>query len=98
MKNLRVVHDIEGHVFYAKVKGGMAKLSYDRYGDSYVDYKYTYVPQESRHYGIASTMAEHAMNFAVDLNLRVKPTCPFVQDFIARNPEFKRLAFTPEPT
>lgn len=96
MKNLRIFHDIEGHLFYAKVKGGMAKLGYDRFGNTHLDYKWTFVPRDSRNFGIASTMADFALTFAEEQHMKVKPSCPFIQDFISKNPRYKKLALNPE--
>lgn len=89
--NLNIEHDAEHHLFYVKVKGGSAELSYDKHADQYLDFHHTYVPEASRGFGIASTLAEFALNFAQQNQYKVKPTCPFVKDYIDKHPEFKEI-------
>ncbi len=91
--NLNIEHDAEHHMFYIKVKGGSAELIYDKHADDYLDFKSTYVPEASRGFGIAGKLAEHALIFARQNQYKVKPTCPFIKDYIDKNPEYKALTF-----
>lgn len=93
MNNLNIMHDASKHIFYARVKGGIAELNYERHGDKYLDYKSTYVPRDSRGYGVASTMVLHALRFAMGGGLEVKPSCPFVESVIQKNPEFHHILY-----
>lgn len=91
MSNINIKHDIIGQLFYAKVKGGTAELHYDRYGDEYLDFTSTTVPEPSRKFGIGSELVQQGLDFARGQHLKVKPSCPFVQDYIEKNPDFKPL-------
>ncbi len=90
--HLNISHDAENHLFFVKVKGGNAELAYEKHADDYLDLTHTYVPDASRGFGIASTLAEFALNFAAQNQYKVKPTCPFIQDFIQKNPDYQSLA------
>ena len=89
--NLNIAHDAEHHLFYVKVKGGNGELSYEKHADDFLDLTHTYVPEASRGFGIASTLAEFALNFALQNQYKVNPTCPFIKDFIKKNPEYQSL-------
>tara|TARA_B100000609_G_C16862378_1_gene255835 strand:- start:102 stop:395 length:294 start_codon:yes stop_codon:yes gene_type:complete len=91
LTNLKIQHDADKHMFYAKVKGGNAELSYAKHGHDYLDFQHTYVPDASRGFGVASTIVEFAMEFAKQNQIKVKPTCPFVKDFIRENPEYQSI-------
>ena len=91
MNNINIKHDLSGQIFYAKVKGGTAELHYDKHGDDYLDFKSTSVPESSRNFGLASMIVQEGLDFVREQQLKVKPSCPFVQDYIAKHPEAKDL-------
>jgi len=91
MNNLDIKHDVDKHLFYVKVKGGNAELNYERHGSEWLDYKETYVPSKSRNLGVASNLVDHALNFAKQRDLKVKPSCPFVKDYIEEHPEYQSI-------
>jgi len=93
MNNLAIKHDVDKHLFYIKVKGGNAELKYERHKNDFLDYQETYVPKESREMGVGSALVEHALDFAKYRDLLVKPSCPFIQDFINNHPEYKKLVY-----
>lgn len=93
MNNLVVKHDADKHLFYAKVKGGNAELRYEPHGDKYLDYKETYVPEASRKFGVASTIVEKALDFAMKQDLKVKPSCPFVRSYLQKSEKYDKIAF-----
>lgn len=84
MSNIKINHDLIGQLFYAKVLGGTAELHYDRYGDDYLDFVSTSVPEASRKFGIGSELIENGIAFAKEQQLKVKATCPFVQDYLEK--------------
>ncbi|XOV91708.1 MAG: GNAT family N-acetyltransferase [Bacteroidota bacterium] len=89
--NLRIEHDAGHHLFYVKARGGNAEIEYEKHSDKYLDLTHTYVPMASRGFGIASTLAEHVLNFAIHNQYQIRPSCPFIQDFIKKNPKYKSL-------
>jgi predicted GNAT family acetyltransferase len=67
-----------------------AVLDAKRRGDSLV-ITHTEVPKALRGKGIAEAMAGAVLDYARRNSLTVKPYCPFVAKYIARNPEYKDL-------
>lgn len=91
MSNINVRHDLIGQLFYTKVKGGNAELHYDRYGDDYLDFTSTTVPEASRNFGLASQLVKEGLAFAKEQQLKVKPSCPFVKNYIEEHRELDPL-------
>jgi len=93
MNNLDIKHDVDKHLFYVKVKGGNAELTYDRHSNEYLDYKETYVPTDSRKLGVGSALVKHALDFAKNRDLKVKPSCPFISDYIKEHEEYAEVVY-----
>lgn len=88
---ISVQHDQAGHRFYAEVEGYEPEMEYEHKGDGVLDYTHTRVPGVLRGRGIAGAIVRRALDYAKDEGLRVIATCPYVQDFIENNPEYKML-------
>ncbi|MDX1628217.1 MAG: GNAT family N-acetyltransferase [Fulvivirga sp.] len=93
IENLDIKHDVDKHLFFVKVKGGNAELKYDRHKSDYLDFKETFVPSASRERGVGSALVKHALQFAKQSGLKVKPSCPFVADFIEDHPEYQDIKY-----
>ncbi|MBL6445843.1 N-acetyltransferase [Fulvivirga sp. 29W222] len=91
MHNLNVQHDINNKLFFAKVKGGMAQLTYDRIGEKRLDFKETRVPEPSRGMGVARHLIESALAYAKERDISVKPSCPVVQNIIRNSDAYQHL-------
>ena len=91
VSNINIKHDILGQLFHAKVKGGTAELRYRRKGDDWLDFYSTTVPEPSRGFGIATQLVATGLKFARQQHLKVKPTCPFVKDYLERHQEDQEL-------
>jgi predicted GNAT family acetyltransferase len=52
---------------------------------------HTQVPERLRGMGLASSLAETALQWAREHNVRVDIICPTVQDFILKHPEYSDL-------
>lgn len=89
--NLRVQHDLLGKVIFIKVKSGNAELHYQRHGDQYIEVISTRVPREARGFGIGSALAEAAIDFAKEQDLKIKPSCEFMTIFFQKHNEYKSL-------
>jgi len=92
LENIKIRHDTKREVFDIVHKNGnKSYLDYEQLDDNMLDYKMTYVPEEYRNAGVAGSLVEHALEYARDNNYKVKPSCPFVQDYINRNKQFKDI-------
>ena len=70
--------------------GRVAYLEYSL-GGSVLGLIHTEVPEELRGLGLASSLAETALQYARENNLKVDVICPSVHDFIAKHPEYSDL-------
>ncbi|MBY0292574.1 MAG: N-acetyltransferase [Alphaproteobacteria bacterium] len=89
---LAITHDKDHNQFMVIVEGKTATLKYSILADEKtLDYYSTYVPSELRGRQIGQELAKFALDFAVDNGYQVIPTCSFVEQFIKRNPEYKKI-------
>jgi uncharacterized protein len=52
---------------------------------------HTEVPENLRGVGLASSLAETALRWAREKNLKVDIICPSVQEYVAKHPEYSDL-------
>jgi len=88
---LEIKHDKDNQRFFALVEGREAYLQYLKIDLTTLDYYKTYVPYELRGKGIAGKIVESALNYARENNLKIVPTCSYVETFIERHPVYNDL-------
>jgi predicted GNAT family acetyltransferase len=76
--------------FEIERNGEVAYLDYSLAGNI-LTLSHTEVPEKLRHMGLASSLAETALHWARERNLKVDIVCPTVQQFIAKHPEYADL-------
>ena len=69
---------------------GKAVLKFTISGNT-IDLQHTFVPPVLEGGGYGSALARTALDFARDNNLRVIPTCEFVQAFMTRDNQYDDL-------
>jgi predicted GNAT family acetyltransferase len=70
--------------------GRVAYLEYSLAGNI-LELIHTEVPEELRHLGFASALAENALRYAREHNLKVDIVCPNVRRFVDQHPEYSDL-------
>jgi uncharacterized protein len=70
--------------------GEVAYLDYSLDGDV-LELTRTEVPKKLRSLGLASSLAESALRWAREHNVKVDIICPFVQGYVAKHPEHSDL-------
>ena len=88
---MEIKHDITNQRFYTMVEGREAYLQYLIVDKNVLNYYKTYVPNELRGKGIAGKIVEAALNYARENNLKIIPSCSYVDIFIERNKNFEDL-------
>ena len=88
--DIEVKHDKEYERFVAEVEGHKAYLSYNIFDDK-INFSSTFTPPELRGKGIAKIIVKYAFNYAKENNLKVIPSCSYVQAFVERNNNYKDL-------
>ena len=86
-------HDDQGHSFVAEIDGADsgAFLKYRVVDDRTLDYFSTYTPNEMRGRGLAARIVTEALDYALERQLRVVPSCPYVAKLIERNDRYRSL-------
>ncbi len=76
--------------FEIEQNGEVAYLEYSLSGNI-LELTHTEVPQKLRAMGIASSLAETALQWARKKNLKVDIICPAVREYVAKHPEYSDL-------
>jgi predicted GNAT family acetyltransferase len=76
--------------FEVERDGQVAYLEYTTTGDV-LGLIHTEIPEKLRGQGLASSLAETALQYARKNRLKVDVICPSVQDYIAKHPEYSDL-------
>lgn len=84
-------HLPEQNRFVAELDGETAYLAYEQVDERTLDYQLTFVPNALRGRGLATALAKHALDYALENHLRVIPSCSFVAATIQRNPEYASI-------
>ena len=92
LSEIEVVNNREESRFEAALGDLVAFSEYNLAGSNIV-FNHTEVPVEFEGQGIGRKLAEAALNYARDNNLKVIPLCPFIAAFIRRNPQYQPLVW-----
>lgn len=87
ISEFEVVNNLENNQFEIRRNDLIARIPYSIKDDS-IGLLQTHVPDEWRGKGLAKKMAECALNYAKENNLRVIPYCPFIAKYIDEHPEW----------
>lgn len=90
LDELTVVNNEDKNRFEADLGGALAIAKYIRTGDE-ITITHTEVPEAFRNQGIGGKLVQTALEDARTRGQTVRPECPFVRDYIERNPEFQDL-------
>lgn len=86
--DVKVQQNEKERKFYASVDGHEAVIEYSKMGDVY-NLAHTYVPEELRGKGIADKLVRGTLDEIKRQGARFLPTCPFVQSFVKKHPEYQ---------
>ena len=78
------------HQLELLIDGQVSKISYD-IADEKVYLASAVVPNAQRGQGIAAAMTEKALQWVEGQGLKAVPMCSYIQVYIARHPEWKRV-------
>ena len=76
--------------FEIERNGEAAYLEYSL-SEEVLELTHTEVPEKLRGMGLASSLAETALNLAREKGLKVDIICPTVQEYVAKHPEYSDL-------
>jgi len=76
--------------FEIERNGEVAYLEYSL-SETVLELIHTEVPRKLRGMGLASSLAEAALNWARENKRKIDIVCPLVQEYIAKHPEYSNL-------
>lgn len=79
-----------GNQFELATPQGLALIAYEMDGST-MSIMHTEVPEAAEGQGIASELADFALNYARQKQLKVKVYCKFVQVYLKRHPQYQDL-------
>jgi predicted GNAT family acetyltransferase len=77
--------------FVIRVGDAEAFLDYELRGDV-LDVRHTFTPPELRGRALAAALTQAAFDYARARRLRIRPTCSYTRDYLARHPALRSLA------
>jgi uncharacterized protein len=86
-----IIHDENDLRFYLSFGEDEAELTYSYPCKTIMDFDYTFVPKSCRGEGVADKLVKAGLEFAKCQNFKVIASCPVVESFINRNPEYKTI-------
>lgn len=87
---MEILHDTQKQKFYVIVNGLESHLEYVR-NDNVLNLNHTYVPNELRGKGIAGKLVEAALTYVRENNLKIRPSCSYVAEYVRRHKEYEEL-------
>ncbi|NDK55824.1 GNAT family N-acetyltransferase [Pontibacter fetidus] len=90
-----VKHDQDDMRFYIVIDEEEAELTYSYTEDNDMDFDHTFVPESARGQGIAHKLARHGLDYARENNCKAIASCPAVEAFVKRNPEYNDIMLWP---
>ncbi len=85
-----IVVNEEANQFELHLDEGLAFIVYEL-DSNVISLTHTEVPVAAEGQGIATEMAQFALNYARENGMKVKPYCRFVQIFLQHHPEYQDL-------
>ena len=86
----KVIHEKENERFVIYTEGNEVYVEYTMRNNT-IDLNHTYTHPALRGKGLAAHVVRAALEFAKKNNLKVIPTCSYVQSFIAKNDGYKEI-------
>jgi uncharacterized protein len=90
MDNVKVTNNEKQMQFEVHANGEVARLEY-RFYKKDIALMHTVVPDRLSGRGIASILAQHALEWAKEHEKKVMVYCPFVAAYLKKHPEYNEL-------
>ncbi len=82
--------DQDANRFIMHVDGELCELGFSLHGKM-VSMNHVRVPKSVGGRGLAAELTRHALDWAREEGLTVRPACPYVDNWIERHPEYQAL-------
>lgn len=93
MDNYQLKNNMQAqrYEFYVGNKGDFAEVDYIKTADGEMILTHTGVPRPLSGQGIGSQMVEEVLKDIDEQGLKVVPQCPFIADYIRKNPRWEHI-------
>ena len=95
VENLEIRLNTKAQRFYfTEEKFKDAQLQYKLHTDTdpnTVEFTHTFVPEPLRDTGLGTEIVDYGIRWAVMHGYQIKPTCPFVKDYMESRDDYKKL-------
>jgi hypothetical protein len=88
---MEIKHDKDHQKFYLIKDDKESYIRYTMPNKGTINILRTFVPPEQRRKGLAREITKAALEYAKENNLKVIPTCSYVDYFIDMNKEYEKL-------
>jgi predicted GNAT family acetyltransferase len=95
-QNLSIINNPAEKRFEVTVEGHLAMVQYIETTHN-ITFTHTEVPRALEGQGIGGRLAKTALDYALEKNLKILPTCPFVAAYIRRHPEYQPFVYGYKP-
>jgi predicted GNAT family acetyltransferase len=82
---MTIQHSTANQQFTAGAAADQAELAYSLPAPGVIDFTHTFVPEDQRGQGIADKLAETALTYAREHQLRVRTSCEFMASYVQRH-------------
>lgn len=90
-----IKHDQEENRFYIEIEDEEAELTYSYTEENAMDFDHTFVPECARGQGLAHKLVRCGLDYAREKNCKAIASCPAVEVFVKRNPEYNDIMLWP---
>lgn len=81
----------ENNRFELEIDQSVAFIEFDKIEPNILDLVHTEVPEALSGKGVGSKLVEGALQYSRDNELKIIPSCPFIKNYIDKNPQWKDL-------
>ena len=91
MQAMDVTNDAGNHRFLVRLPEGVGELIYKQVAPRILELIHTEVDPSLRGRGVGEVLAQSAIAYAREHSMRIIPTCPYVQRWLTKHPEYADL-------
>ncbi len=91
MDKRKIRHNPNQQIFFISLDFKLGYLRYELPEDGIIEFTQTFVPEKHRNKGIAGQLVDQGLEYAAQMDLKVRPSCPYVRSYIEQHPETKIL-------
>ena len=89
-QDIELIDNKKAHSFELTIDEQRSFIDYEQVNNTYY-LLHTEVPQPQQGMGVAEAIVEKTLNYLDEHNYKMVPSCSYIQVFLKRHPEWKKL-------